>query len=239
MKINSRRVIGGCVLGAALVAALSYPARILSHARRRSNELPEVVDSILVLGTAQYNGTPSKQLAGRLDHAVNLRQSFPEATVYTLGGNLPGDEYTEAQVSADYLRTRNHGVTGEIVEVSEGSSTARSLDGLINDHQPVRTLVVTDPHHALRAELIARGRGIDAVSSPTPFSPAQFPRKSWWVTLFHEIGGMIVQDINSVFGRAAADRVESMLRLAQAAVKPSRRDRIEQLSAEKQEEDED
>ena len=58
------------------------------------------------MGAAQYDGEPSPQLAARLDHVVELWPQGLAPFVVVTGGNRPGDRFTEAQASADYLIER-------------------------------------------------------------------------------------------------------------------------------------
>lgn len=185
----------------------------------------------MVLGTAQYDGTPSRQFAARLDHAVRLWRSGVAPHVYTLGGSLPGDRFTEAEAGRRYLIDRGipeSALTG----VAEGNDTQGSYAALVEKHTPGRTVLVTDPHHALRAELLARRAGIDAIASPTTTCPARFPSAVWWRTLAHEVGGMIVLDASRVLGQSGADRVETLLRRLEAHLRPSRRARHDALAGE-------
>ena len=215
------------LLTALPLAAASWPARILWHSARRSRSTPATVDSAAILGTAQYDGRPSAQLRGRLDHAVDVAARFPDAVLHPLGGKLPGDRYTEAQSAEKYLR--DAGVTGRINAVPVGSSTKDSFEELASRSEVGRCLVITDPNHCLRAEKIARTVGIDAVASPTPYCPSQFPDRSWWESVVHESGGLVVLDVSHLLGPAAADMLETTLRRLQRLLKPSRRDRINQL----------
>lgn len=207
------------------------PVRILGHACRRRS-LPAPRTSLVVLGTAQYDGRPSKQFAARLDHALLLWREGRAEHIYTLGGRLPGDRFTEAQAGRDYLLER--GVPPEAVtEVPDGNDTRGSYETLVRNHVPGKTIIVTDPNHALRAELLARQAGIDAVASPTRTSPTRFPGRSWWLTLSHEVGGLVVVDVSRFFGRGTGDRLETLLRRLQAGLRPSRRARHEKLAADK------
>lgn len=214
-----------------LPALLSGPARILLHALRH-RPLPPARTSLIVLGTAQYDGRPSKQFAARLDHALLLWREGRAQRIYTLGGRMPGDRFTEAHAGSEYLISR--GVPADAVtEIPEGNDTRGSYLALTRHHDPGASIIVTDPHHALRAELLARQAGIDAVASPTRTSPTRFPGKTWWLTLSHEVGGLMVVDVSRAVGRANADRLETLLRRLQAGLRPSRRARHEKLAAEK------
>ena len=94
----------------------------------RSDSRKEV-DAIVVMGVAQYDGRPSPQLQARLDHVLTLWKEGVAKLVVTTGGNQPGDRFTEARASADYL------IAGGIPESSismedVGSTTLQSLQGV-------------------------------------------------------------------------------------------------------------
>jgi uncharacterized SAM-binding protein YcdF (DUF218 family) len=130
------------------------------------------VDAIVVMGAAQYDGTPSPQLAARLDHVVELWGEGLAPVVITTGGNRPGDRFTEAEASAEYLAER--GVpSASILQENTGSSTFESLQA-VADIAAARgleeVLIVTDPYHALRSRLIADEVGLTAYVSPTSTS---------------------------------------------------------------------
>jgi vancomycin permeability regulator SanA len=127
------------------------------------------VDAIVVMGAAQYDGRPSPQLAARLDHVVELWPQGGAPLVVVTGGNRPGDRFTEAEASATYLVERGVPMDAIALE-NDGSSTYESLvavDTLLTARGADRIVIVTDPYHALRSELIAEELGLDAAVSPT------------------------------------------------------------------------
>ena len=132
-------------------------------------------DVIVVMGAAQYDGTPSPQLAARLDHALELFQQGRAPIIAVTGGNKPGDRYTEAESSAKYLVSRG---VPEVAIIGEdrGRSTWESVSLLKDrlDSDGIRFLiVVTDPYHTQRTLLSFREAGFHAVGSPTQTSPVQ------------------------------------------------------------------
>lgn len=136
------------------------------------------VDAIVVLGVAQYDGRPSPQLQARLDHALTLLLEGASPLVITTGGNQPGDRFTEAETSANYL-IKGLGIDYQAVEIlqeNSGSTTRESLIG-VRDIMQSRglhsVLIVTDPYHSLRSRLIAQDLGLVAYVSPTRTSPLQ------------------------------------------------------------------
>lgn len=133
------------------------------------------VDAIVVLGAAQYDGTPSPQLQARLDHALELYRAGHAPVVVVTGGNQPGDRFTEAEASAAYLVER--GVPEEaILQEGEGTSTWESLEGVAELLEPRgldEVLLVSDPFHLLRSRLIAEEVGLEAYTSPSTGGPVQ------------------------------------------------------------------
>ena len=128
----------------------------------------KAVDAIVVMGVAQYDGRPSPQLQARLDHVLTLWKEGVAKLVVTTGGNQPGDRFTEARASADYL------IAGGIPESSismedVGSTTLQSLQGvadILKSRGLAAVEIVTDPYHALRSQLIAQDLGLTAYVSP-------------------------------------------------------------------------
>jgi uncharacterized SAM-binding protein YcdF (DUF218 family) len=128
------------------------------------------VDAIVVMGAAQYDGTPSAQLAARLDHVVTLWDRGVAEVVVVTGGNKPGDRFTEAGSSAEYLIER--GVPESAILREDAGTTSfeslRAVAELLEARDLSTVLVVTDPYHSLRSRLIAEEVGLTAFVSPTP-----------------------------------------------------------------------
>ena len=133
------------------------------------------VDAIVVMGAAQYDGRPSPQLAARLDHAADLWAEGLAEVVVVTGGNQPGDRFTEAEASANYLVDR--GVPAEAILQEDAShSTYASLDAvsaLLHRRGLFSVLLVSDPFHSLRTRLTAQELGLVAYVSPTRTSPVR------------------------------------------------------------------
>ncbi len=66
----------------------------------------KAADAIVVLGAAQYDGRPSPVLTARLDHALDLWKQGLAPIIVVTGGKRPGDRFTEATASANYLLER-------------------------------------------------------------------------------------------------------------------------------------
>ena len=133
----------------------------------RSDSRKEV-DAIVVMGVAQYDGRPSPQLQARLDHVLTLWKEGVAELVVTTGGNQPGDRFTEARASADYLIAG--GIPESAISMEDiGATTLQSLQGvaeILKSRGLTSVEIVTDPYHALRSRLIAQDLGLTAYVSP-------------------------------------------------------------------------
>jgi len=126
-------------------------------------------DAIVVLGAAQYNGTPSPDFQGRLDHALLLYRQGRAPHVLVLGSKQPGDVTTEAASGGEYLVS--HGVPASaVVEIPVGHTSWESLqaaaaqmrkDGLSS------AFLVSDPWHNARIKRMAGDLGLEAYASAT------------------------------------------------------------------------
>ena len=133
------------------------------------------VDVILVLGAAQYAGTPSPVFRGRLDHAALLYRQHFSNRILVLGAGRPGDELTEAEAGRAYLV--QEGIPFEAVDPSPVGAT--SYESLVAAARYMReekletAFLVSDPWHNLRIKRMARDLGIEAYVSATFQSAAE------------------------------------------------------------------
>ncbi|HZI44640.1 MAG TPA: YdcF family protein [Ilumatobacter sp.] len=167
-----KRWVLACVAGVLAVLLLYYVVTLIQVVRAGRQTDPSPAEAIVVLGAAQYDGRPSPQLAARLDHALELYEQGVAPVVMVTGGNQPGDRFTEAEASAEYLVDRGVPETA-IMREDEGRTTYESLDAAadqLRDAGLDEVVLVTDPYHSLRSRLIAEEVGLDADLSPTPTS---------------------------------------------------------------------
>lgn len=177
-----RRAVAGAVL-VALVLVGGTALRVWYVAR--ADERPNV-DAIVVLGAAQYNGTPSEVFAYRLDQAKELYDQGVAPRIVTTGGRAQGDEYSEAEAGARWLTEQ--GVPEQnTLAVPQGADTFRSLQVAsqkLRDHGWATTVIVSDPWHSLRARTMAEDAGLEAWTSPTDSGPIVQTRQTqaWYIT---------------------------------------------------------
>lgn len=171
-----RRILGlSLVLGLVLLYLVTTFVDVWLASRQ---QFAGSADAVVVLGAAQYNGTPSPVLRARLDHAGELYFDGLVDLVVVTGGNQEGDVTTEAKAGYDYLRI-TAGIPDEalLLEV-DGRSTYESLRATARflERRNVNSVIlVTDPYHARRSQLIAEEVGLEAEVSPTT-SGASFDR---------------------------------------------------------------
>ena len=194
---------------------------------------------IAVPGTACYGMRPSAQFAARLAQAAAVREAVGAATggrhpvIAVLGGGLPGDVSTEAEVGCSWLRHR--GVEAEsLVAVPEGHSTVESFAALKRRTGGTGLIVVTDPNHVLRAGIVADMAGFSpVVTVGAAGCPTRFFSKSWMWTLAHETAGLVVTDVGRTVpgacGTALAGGIQWLLRTVSWLLRPSRHARISAL----------
>ncbi|MHB9026025.1 MAG: YdcF family protein [Armatimonadota bacterium] len=129
-------------------------------------------DVIIVLGAAQYDGTPAPVYLGRLEHALALYHAGDARYLLFTGGSQPGDRFTEALAGRRYAQ--RHGVPpGVIFTENAGHTTLESLIAarqIMHEHGLRRAILVSDPFHAFRLRRMARDLGLQATVSPTAHS---------------------------------------------------------------------
>ncbi|MGZ5297465.1 MAG: YdcF family protein [Actinomycetota bacterium] len=134
----------------------------------------EHADVIIVLGAAQYGGTPSPVFRGRLDHAVLLFRQDRADSVMVVGGKAPGDTTSEAQAGRDYLISQGIPAGSALAE-PVGRTTYESLAGAatyMRAHGMESAFLVSDPWHNARITRMASDLGIRGYASATWTSAA-------------------------------------------------------------------
>ena len=183
----------------------------------------------IVLGTAQYDGRPSRILAGRLRHAGELAAA-EGLEVITVGGKLPGDRFTEAGVGRNYLREHFPHLTVHAVE--EGMDTRSSLSAVKEAFALSDATIITDPLHRLRTALIARQEGITATVSGTPYYPAARFSKPWWRYLAHETGGVAYALVAGLLPPRGAAALRSSFYRVEQVLRPNQKLRHQTIQQE-------
>jgi uncharacterized SAM-binding protein YcdF (DUF218 family) len=145
-------------------------------------------DAIIVMGAAQYRGRPSPALRARLDHAMALWQRGLAPRMVLTGGTGEGDSVSEAAVGRAYVVSLGVPDTAILLE-NEGRTSSQSLRGaaeLLRARRLKTAVVVSDPFHMLRLEILGRRYGIDPYTSPALPTPATRRLLRQWGNLVGE-----------------------------------------------------
>ncbi|WP_442945584.1 YdcF family protein [Nocardia sp. SSK8] len=183
-----RLIAGAVVIGIVLVGGTAV--RVWQVARI-DDYTP--ADAIVVLGAAQYSGTPSSVFEARLYQAGRLYAAGVAPLVITVGGKQEGDLYTEAASGKAYLE--DNGVPGDhILAVETGSDTLRSIEAVaaaMRERGLSSAVLVSDPWHSLRTRTMARDAGLSAWTAPTRTGPAVYTRESQFHGIARETGALL------------------------------------------------
>jgi uncharacterized SAM-binding protein YcdF (DUF218 family) len=199
-----RRVFGCIAVFLSLVVAYFAISLFQVWSTGRSHHGGQV-DAIVVMGAAQYDGRPSPQLQARLDHVVELWNEGVAPTIIVTGGNQPGDRFTEAESSTNYL-VKNGVPESVIIGEDTGRSSWESLQlvaDLARDRGIGTIVLVSDPYHSLRIRLMAEELGFRAYTSSTTTSPVHD-----WNNLKRHLEEAAGVGLGRILG---FDRVESLV----------------------------
>lgn len=177
MAINGRTVLraaGRWVTGAVVLGVLMVVGIVVRTVQTGHADDAGPVDAVVVLGAAQYNGSPSPVYRARLDHALELYRAGVAPRVVTIGGGRPGDRTTEGAAGREYLIARGVPET-DLIAVGTGSDTLASLRAAAAEMKRNgwnSAVLVTDPAHAHRAALMAGDQGLQVGTSSVTDGPA-------------------------------------------------------------------
>lgn len=165
----TRSIASYALLGALAAWVMSVLGVVIWGAR----DMARPADAIVVLGAAQYAGRPSPVLKARLDHAVELWKRGLASKLVLTGGRGTGDTISEAAVGRRYVMKA--GVADSVILLeNEGRTTSasvRAVADIMEKQRLEQAILVSDPFHMLRLQILARRYGVESVTSPTRSSP--------------------------------------------------------------------
>ena len=186
--LDLARLVLSAIIGGALL--IGYTTIRIWQQGEQDERRP--ADAIVVLGAAQYNGSPSPVLRARLDHAIELYYAGLAPTFIVTGGKTREDRFTEAAAARSYVIRR--GVPASAILVEDlGLNTVQSVASvgvMLRERGLRRALFVSDRAHMLRVLRIAQDQGLDAWGSPTTTSPADATVTRRFEATVHELGGL-------------------------------------------------
>jgi uncharacterized SAM-binding protein YcdF (DUF218 family) len=188
-------LLGWGVVGSA--ALLGYMATRITAQGDRDERRP--ADAIVVLGAAQFNGTPSDVFEARLRHAVDLWKAGIAPWFVVTGGKQPGDRTTEGATAKAWAIA--HGIPPDrILGEFQGRNTLESLEGvaaIFRSHHLATAVFVSDETHMLRVLRMAADLGIGSFGSPTRTSPSDQDPARRQKAMLHELAGLVAYFLGS------------------------------------------
>lgn len=158
---------------AVLAALAAWVVSFLAVVAWGARDMARPADAIVVLGAAQYAGRPSPVLKARLDHALKLFKKGIAKRLVLTGGRGVGDTISEAAVGRRYAIRA--GIADSVILLeNEGRTTEASVAAvaiIMEKAELERAILVSDPFHMLRLQILAKRYGVESVTSPTRTSP--------------------------------------------------------------------
>ncbi len=166
IRLTARLTLAGLVVWLAIVGLV-----LLVGARPELRES----DAIVVMGAAQYNGRPSPVLKSRVDHALDLFGRGLAPRILFTGGVGTGDTVSEAQVARRYAL--ESGIPDSVILIEpRGRTSAESMGEaarILRARNMESALLVSDPFHMLRLEMLASRGGLRGNRAPVPAGPIE------------------------------------------------------------------
>ncbi len=138
-------------------------------------------DCAIVAGAGINGDQPSAVFKARLDHAVWLYHEGVVGSLILTGGLSPGATRSDAAVAKEYVTAKE--VPEAAILIEERSTITRenlrNAAELMHQHGLKTALLVSDPLHMLRMQMIAWDNRIESWSSPVTAS-----RYQTWSTQF-------------------------------------------------------
>lgn len=154
-------VVIACSLYVAMCAALL--------AWHGSHDDGASADAIIVMGAAQYDGTPSPLLELRLSRALEVWKAGRAPLIAVTGGKKEGDRFTEGEASRRWL-VANGVPASSIIGEDRGASTWESLSELapvLRSAGVNSVIAVSSRWHVQRVVLSLEELGFAASASAT------------------------------------------------------------------------
>ncbi len=176
-----------------LIAATVCLVSIALQIRQQSRvDEAQRADVIIVLGAAEYRGTPSPIFKARLDHAYGLHKQGLAPRILTTGGAGGDPVFTEGGVGRAYLVGKNVPSEAIIVE-PEGETTFQSTTAAAEIMRRMRLgscIVVSDGYHIFRVKRMLEFRGLVVYGSPRP-APVREEFHHWGLYFRQAVGYLL------------------------------------------------
>lgn len=158
------------------------------------------VKAMIILGAGVVKGRPTAALANRLDSAVPIIRSQPQAVVITSGGIGFARQVSEADIMAKYLHDQHNIPLQRIQTEGQSTSTEENLElskailsaNHIQLNAPIA--IVTNGFHTIRAKAIAERQGYENVITVASETPLSIRFNAWFREYFAFISGWLLDE---------------------------------------------
>lgn len=158
------------------------------------------VKAIIILGAGVVEGRPTAALANRLDSAVPIIRSQPQAVVITSGGIDFARQVSEADIMAKYLHDQHNIPLQRIQTEGQSTSTEENLElskailsaNHIQLNAPIA--IVTNGFHTIRAKAIAERQGYKNIITVASETPLSIRFNAWFREYFAFISGWLLDE---------------------------------------------
>lgn len=164
LPFRPRRILTGLLLMGVILFVLAEIPII----RAAGGDQMKDADYIIVLGAGVNGSTPSLSMVNRLEATLDYLETYPDCVAILSGGQGSGENISEADAMARWLRER--GIAGErLVLETESTSTEENLKNslrLIPDASTQSIGVVSSEYHLYRAKIMAAALGYSVAGIP-------------------------------------------------------------------------
>lgn len=180
MKMCARAAVQiACAASLALILYIATTFAAIWCAGNYDNG--KTADAIVVMGAAQYDGTPSPLLESRLTVALKLWNDKRAPVIALTGGKREGDRFTESEAGRTWLVAQ--GVpSSSIVMETDGQSTWQSVTALapvLREKSIKRVIVVSSDWHIGRTAASFEDVGLSVVASASPHGGDSWDIYEW------------------------------------------------------------
>ncbi len=129
-------------------------------------------DVAIVLGAAAWRNRPSPVFAERINHAIELySQGYVHNIIFT-GGYGRNPQIADSEIARDYAIQRGVPASAIYVETNSTDTEENLIEAqkLMQSLGFTSALLVSDPLHMYRIQLLSAEIGLEGFSSPTPTS---------------------------------------------------------------------
>lgn len=161
------------VLALALLVGLNAGGMTALRIREYAHiDETQPADVAIVLGAAAWRNRPSPVFAERINHAIELYlQGYVRNIIFT-GGYGRNPQIADSEIARDYAIQRGVPASAIYVETNSTDTEENLVEAqkLMQSLGFTSALLVSDPLHMYRIQLLSAEIGLEGLSSPTPTS---------------------------------------------------------------------